>query len=98
MSVKKHRRAPRVDANQGEIIAALRDHGASVESLAGQHKGCPDLLVGWKGKNYLMEVKDGSRPPSGRKLTEMQVVWHSVWEGQVDVVASVDEALELLKR
>ena len=90
------RRAPRVDANQGTIVAGLRDYGASVESLAGQHRGCPDLLVGFRGRNYLLEVKDGSKPPSGQKLTEMQAVWHSIWEGQVAVVASLEEALEVL--
>lgn len=43
------RRAPRTDANQAEIVAALRTRGALVQSLAGVGAGVPDLLVGWRG-------------------------------------------------
>jgi Holliday junction resolvase len=51
------RRAARTDANQDGIVAALRGAGASVQSLAATGKGCPDLLVGWRGANLLMECK-----------------------------------------
>jgi hypothetical protein len=56
----------------------------------------PDLLIGWRGKNLLVEVKDGSKPPSDRKLTPDQVKWHEAWRGQVCVVKSVQEALEAI--
>lgn len=90
------RRAAKVDANQGKIVAALRKAGATVELLHAVGAGVPDLLVGWQGCNYLVEVKDGSRPPSERKLTPHQVVWHEEWRGHVVVVTSVKEALEVL--
>lgn len=38
----------RVDANQPEIVRALRDIGASVVSLANVGQGCGDILVGYK--------------------------------------------------
>ena len=63
------RRAAKVDANQTEIVKALRQVGASVQSLAATGKGCPDLLVGIRGLNFLIEVKDGAKPRSDRKLT-----------------------------
>ena len=66
------RRAARTDANQAEIVAALRKAGASVTSLAGVADGCPDLLVGRAGQTLLMEVKDGTKKPSDRKLTPDQ--------------------------
>ncbi|MCG3770463.1 MAG: hypothetical protein JW384_01613 [Nitrosomonadaceae bacterium] len=86
-------RAAKIDANQTEIVTALRKIGATVQILSAVGQGCPDLLIGYKGKNYLVEVKDGSKPPSQRKLTPDQVVWHRDWKGQVDVLSSVGEAM-----
>lgn len=88
------RRAAKVDANQPEIVAALRKSGCSVEHLHQVGKGCPDLLVGVAGINILMEVKDGAKPPSARKLTPDQVEWHGKWLGQKVVVSTVEEALQ----
>lgn len=90
------RRAAKVDANQAEIVAALRAVGASVQPLHAVGSGVPDLLIGWRGKNLLFEVKDGSKPQSDRKLTPDQVTWHEAWRGQVCVVKSVQEALEAI--
>lgn len=89
-------RAAKVDANQSAIVAALRKIGASVQPLHTVGKGCPDLLVGLKGMNVLMEVKDGSKPPSAQKLTADQVDWHRNWRGTVEVVNSVEQALIVL--
>ena len=83
------RRAARVDANHAEIVAALRDRGCLVQSLAALGHGVPDLLVGYRGKLYLIEVKT----PRG-KPTADQVRWQAQgWP--VTVVRSVDEALSL---
>ena len=90
------RRAAKVDANQAQIVDALRSAGATVQPLHAVGKGCPDLLVGHRGVNLLIEVKDGSKPPSARKLTQDQVSWHDTWRGQVAVVETVDQALGLI--
>jgi len=66
----------KVDANQADIVEALRAAGCFVQSLAGVGKGNPDLLVGSEGKWFLLEVKDGSKSPSGRKLTDDEISWH----------------------
>jgi hypothetical protein len=87
-------RAAKVDANQPEIVAALREAGCTVQLLHMVGKGCPDLLVGWQGLNVLIECKDGNKPPSARKLTPDQEKWHDQWRGQVTVVCSVNEALK----
>jgi hypothetical protein len=62
------RRAAKVDANQTEIVQALRQIGAVVQSLAAVGNGCPDLLVGYRNRLFLLELKDGNKPPSAQKL------------------------------
>lgn len=89
--------AAKIDANQPEIVKALRKVGATVQTLAAVGKGVPDLLVAKGGYLCLMEVKDGSKPPSARKLTPDQIKWHGAWASPVYVVTSIDEALEVLK-
>jgi Holliday junction resolvase len=87
----------RTDSNQTEIVEALRKAGATVQSLAAVGAGVPDLLVGWRGMNFLLEVKDGALPPSERRLTPEQVKWHDAWIGRpVFVVKSAQEALEAI--
>ena len=92
------RRAAKVDANQGEIVKALRAHGATVQSLAAVGHGCPDLLVGYQGVTYLMEIKDGSLPPSRKRLTPDEAAWHASWKGLAAVIESVDEALACIEK
>ena len=87
------RRAAKVDANQREVVAALRGAGATVQLLHAVGEGCPDLLVGHLGVNYLLEVKDGQKPPSAQKLTPQQEIWHRDWRGHRVVVNSPEAAL-----
>lgn len=83
------RRAAKRDANERAIMEALTAVGASVQPLS--DKGVPDLLVGWRGENYLMEVKT-----KRGKLTDDQITWHDGWRGNVHIVKSVEEALNIL--
>ena len=85
-------RAARVDANHKATVEALRAAGATVQSLAGVGKGVPDLLVGHQGHTLLMEVKDGDKSPSQRKLTEDQLKWHGEWRGGTLAVVDGPEA------
>jgi Holliday junction resolvase len=86
----------KTDRNQQEIVDALRKTGASVVSLHQIGHGVPDILVGWHGINFLMEIKDGNKPPSQRKLTPHQIIFHAEWKGQITVVNSIQEALNIL--
>ena len=88
--------AAKVDANQSQIVKALRDAGATVSPTHAAGAGFPDLTVGFRGSNYLIEVKDGHKAPSARKLTKPQVKWHGNWTGQVAIVKSVPEALAVI--
>lgn len=90
------RRAAKTDANQAEIVADLRAVGATVQPLHAVGKGCPDILVGWRGRNVLIEIKDGSRVPSERRLNDIQVDWHAAWRGQVAVAENSEQAMAII--
>jgi len=83
----------KVDSNQTRVVKALRDLGATVQHLHAVGKGCPDIVVGYKNRNYLLEIKDGEK-----KLTPDQVIWHYDWKGQVEVVTSPEHAIETIKK
>ena len=67
------RYAKRVDANQDQIVSALRAAGAYVWII-----GLPvDLLVGYKNHTWLVEVKDGPK----KRLTALQDDFFKNWTG-----------------
>jgi Holliday junction resolvase len=86
----------RTDANQREIVKTFRDLGASVQILSDVGKGCPDIVVGIFGKNFLIEIKDGKKCPSAQKLTEMEYVFFQYWKGQVSIIKSSQEVVEFI--
>jgi len=90
------RRAARVDANQAEIVAALRAAGASVWVI-----GLPvDLLVGFHGLTTLVECKSlsGKRNPKPAKHTQLQKDFMLMWKGgAVATVTDVESALRVLR-
>jgi len=86
------RRKARVDDNHAEIMGRFRSWpGVSVSDTSRLGEGFPDLVVGLAGVNLLVEVKDGSKPPSRRKLSPDENRWHVHWTGQVAIVATLDE-------
>jgi len=90
------RRAANIDVNHREIVDALRAAGASVQPLHTVGAGCPDLLVGARGVNHVLEVKRPLSPRGGASrsaLTPDQQIWHAHWRGNVRVVRSATEAL-----
>jgi pimeloyl-ACP methyl ester carboxylesterase len=80
-------RAARVDGNQAAIVKALRGYGCSVLHMHQIGNGCPDLAIATppddKGLRRIgfIEVKDGTKPPSARKLTADQVEFWDEWKG-----------------
>jgi hypothetical protein len=87
-------RAARTDANQTEIVKAIRKTGASVAITSMVGNGFPDLVVGFRNKTYLYEVKDPSKPPSKRQLTPDQQEFHKLWYGHAKVIETAEEALK----
>lgn len=72
-------------------MKALRQVGATVEDLHKVGNGCPDLIVGFRGCNYLIEVKT----PTGKRKPG-QVDWHNDWRGHVATVSCVEQALAVI--
>lgn len=87
------RRAAKTDDNQRAIVNALRRAGCSVLILSGVGKGCPDIAVGRAGITYMLEIKDGRKPPCARRLTDDEKGWHARWRGHAAVVTNEEEAL-----
>lgn len=87
------RRAARVDDNQAALVGELRAMGVMVQHLHMVGHGCPDILCGYRGRNYLFEIKDGAKQPSARKLTPQEKSWHRLWRGQVSVICTAEEAM-----
>lgn len=84
------RQAAKRDANEGVIISALRAAGAQVYPIS--ETGVPDLLVGFRGQTFLLEVKNAKG-----KLTEDQDQFFKTWSGGlIHVVRSVPEALQFI--
>ena len=71
------------DTNEPEIVAVLRAHGFSVYPLDQPL----DLLVGYMGRNYLVEVK---MPKA--KLTPAQVEFLKGWRGSASIIRNAEEA------
>lgn len=90
------RKFGRKDSNQSKIERQLRAIGLTVQDLSPMGDGCPDLLVGFKGRNFLFEIKDPDQPPSQRKLTEFEQRWREVWKGQVHTVTSAEEIIDII--
>jgi Holliday junction resolvase len=87
--------ARKIDANQPEVVKALRAAGCTVQHLHAVGEGCPDLLCAVHGETFLIEVKDGAKPPSKQALTPDQVTWHNTWGAEVHIVNSVSGALAI---
>jgi hypothetical protein len=92
------RRAARVDENQPEVVAAFREEGCSVAITSTVGDGFPDIVVGLDDVNVLVEIKDGRKPPSARRLTDDQVDFHSGWRGWIEVVKNTEEVRALVRR
>lgn len=82
------RRTAKVDANQGRIVEALRKAGATVQPIHDVGRGVPDLLVGYRSQNTLIECK-----LPGETLNPLQSVWFENWRGQACVAHTEEEAL-----
>ena len=90
------RKRGRTDGNQDDIVKALRAIGCSVAITSALGDGFPDLLVGRAGFNYLIEVKDGTQPPSRKALTPDEVDFADKWRGHISIAMSVDDALRIV--
>lgn len=80
---------------QSNIMASLRTlrkMGATVKVLRVREKEDPDLLVGYRGTNYLFKFELEKDTTNERQLYERL----TAWRGQIDVIGSIDEVIRIL--
>lgn len=89
------RRAAKVDATQAAIVKALRKVGAFVQPLHQVGAGCPDLLVGYRQRWFLIECKSGKK----WKLTQDQRIWFTEAQRRAPVYVATTplEAIDILR-
>ena len=79
-------------------MRAFRKLGLSVADTSRLGGGFPDLAIGWSGVTALVEVKDGKKVPSRRKLTEDEAEFSKTWKGGVHLVESLDDVMIVAAR
>ena len=73
----------------------LRKAGATCK-FWGTH-GAPDLVVGYRGKTYLMETKRREKKGWAREFTPAQVKFRSTWNGaEIHTVYTPEQALDIV--
>ncbi len=86
------RTASRVDANQKHIVSTLRQIGCSVLHVH-QLKNCFDILVGYRGRTHLMEIKATPKDT----LTPGEAEFRDNWRGSpYHVVYTPDQAIAIV--
>lgn len=92
------------DANEKDIVKALRTAGWSVARLNPVDRadsGLPDLLIGKGGYTNVAEVKRPAGPRGGKKgkqLTDNQEEWHVEWNGACPLVLDSPSMEENVQR
>ena len=85
------------DQNHSALLKQIRMiPNISICDLSGAGGGVPDIMLGYQGRNVLIEIKRPDCAPSASKLNDKQVDWHSEWKGQCCVVRTLDHVLEVL--
>lgn len=92
-----NRYVAKADANQKDIVAALRGIGARVIPTHTVGQGFPDLVVAFGGRTLLIEVKDPTQPKHRHELTPAQKEFHAAWTGEIHIVFTPEEAVRIVK-
>ena len=87
-------RAARKDANHKEIADTFKKCGWSVLDVS-QLKNCCDIIVSKSKRTITVEIKDGSKPPSQRRLTEGEIKFRNNWQGEYALIKSSEDVLKL---
>jgi hypothetical protein len=92
------RHAKRTDRNHQEVRDGLRNLGYDVLDLSDVGGGVPDLCVrdANHGVPTFLEVKDGKKPPSQRRLTTAEETWNRYCGEITHTVTSLEEAISIL--
>jgi len=88
----------KVDDNQSEVVAVMRKMGAGV-FLVHRLKNFCDVMVVYKGVTVAVEIKDGAKVPSARKLTDGEKKFMEKWTehgGKWAKVETIEDAKGLI--
>jgi len=72
----------RKDDNHAPLREGWRRLGGSWLDIVPETGGEPDALIGWRGDDRLIEIKNPLAPPSRRKPRAKQIAWHRTWRGR----------------
>lgn len=88
----------RPDDNQDDLVKVYERLGCKVQRVSA-FLSC-DLIVGGWGVIDWVEIKDGSKPPSARKLSAKEIEFQAKWESARPVVnvKNVEEVMEHVYR
>lgn len=91
------------DGNEPGIVISLLRVGATVRrldaSVGGDMAGLPDLLVGFRKQNYLLEVKRFKGTANGTAIASLspdQLKFWESWHGSATIVRNATEALRAI--
>jgi len=74
------------------IVKRLKALGCSVLDLSDVGNGCLDILVGYKGRNFLFEIKSEKG-----NLTFQQGMFFQTWSGNCYLVRSFKDCIDIFK-
>ena len=93
----KVRTAAKKDDNHTEIVSVFKRLGWSVLDIS-QIPNTADIVIANGTRYCVVEIKDGSKSPSKRKLTYGERQFVDEWRGMWAMVESVDDAIDLSRR
>ena len=88
------KRAARTDTNHKEISVAFMSLGWSVLDIH-QIPNSADILIGKWSLNIVIEIKDGSKPPSKQKLTPGEIKFRDRWRGDYRIITCLQDVIDL---
>jgi len=81
----------KADRNQPEIVKEFRKLGATVAHIHSVGGGVPDIIIGYKGKTTIIEIKDGTGA-----LTPKEKDFADKWRGSLYICRDVEECESVL--
>lgn len=90
------RRAAKVDDNQADVVKLFRKLGWTVLIIS-QLKNCCDIIISKSGRTVAVEIKDGKKPPSQRKLSAGEIKFRDNWQGEYALIETQEDVINLNK-